>query len=162
MFSKNNKISKRQVFRLLSYDILGVGTLLLPPLLGEASGKNGMAALLVGIFAGLVFAVLLGGVIESMREGETYPAFLKRNFGTFFGVVFGIFYIVYYLVLGGVSTYVFGHLIVSELLKEQSFYWITAGILLLACYGISQGIEGRARVYEILFWFLMEIGRAHV
>ncbi len=155
MFSKNNKISKRQVFRLLSYDILGVGTLLLPPLLGEASGKNGMAALLVGIFAGLVFAVLLGGVIESMREGETYPAFLKRNFGTFFGVVFGIFYIVYYLVLGGVSTYVFGHLIVSELLKEQSFYWITAGILLLACYGISQGIEGRARVYEILFWFLM-------
>lgn len=155
MFSKNNKISKRQIFRLLSYDVLGVGTLLLPSALGKVSGKNGMAALLVGLLAGLVFAVLLGGVIESMREGETYLAFLKRNFGTFFGILFGVFYILYYLVLGGVSTYVFGHLIVSELLKEKSFYWICAGVLLLACYGISQGIEGRARVYEILFWFLM-------
>lgn len=155
MFSKNNKISKRQVFRLLSYDLLGVGTLLLPSALAEVSGRCGMMALLTGLLAGLVFAVLLGGVIESMKEGETYPGFLKRSFGPFFGVVFLLAYILYYLVLGGVSTYVFGHLIVTELLKEKSFYWICVGVLLLACYGISQGIEGRARVYEILFWFLM-------
>ncbi|MCM1257511.1 MAG: spore germination protein [Roseburia sp.] len=155
MFSKNNKISKRQVFRLLSYDLLGVGTLLLPSALAEVSGRNGMAAMLVGLLAGLVFVVLLGGVIESMKEGETYPGYLKRCFGSFFGMVSVAFYILYYLVIGGVSTYVFGHLIVSELLKEQSFYWICVGVLFLACYGISQGIEGRARVYEILFWFLM-------
>lgn len=155
MFSKNNKISKRQVFRLLSYDLLGVGTLLLPSALAEVSGRNGLASLLAGLLAGLVFAVLLGGVIESMKEGETYPGYLKRSFGSLFGVVFSVVYILYYLALGGVSAYVFGNLIVSELLKEQSFYWICAGVILLACYGISQGIEGRARVYEILFWFLI-------
>lgn len=155
MFSKNNKISKRQVFRLLSYDLLGVGTLLLPSALAEVSGRNGLVSLLTGLLTGLVFAVLLGGVIESMKEGETYPGFLKRSFGSFFGVACSVVYSLYYLALGGVSAYVFGNLIVSELLKEQSFYWICAGIILLACYGISQGIEGRARVYELLFWFLM-------
>jgi len=155
MFSKNNKISKRQVFRLLSYDLLGIGTLVLPSALAESSGRNGMAAIGVGLLAGLLFAFLLGGVIEFMKEGETYPAFLKRSFGSFFGMVFLVFYILYYLVLGGLSTYVFGNLIVSELLKEKSFYWISGGVVLLACYAISQGIEGRARAYEILFWFLM-------
>ena len=30
MFSENNQISGRQVFRLLTYDFLGMGTLLLP------------------------------------------------------------------------------------------------------------------------------------
>lgn len=155
MFSKNNKISKRQIFRLLSYDLLGIGTLLLPTALAKTSGRSGMAALLAGLLAGLLFTVALGGVIEAMKEGETYPAYLKRSFGKILGTVFVVFYIIYYLVLGGYSTYVFGHLIVTELLKEQSYYWVSGGILLLACYGISQGIEGRARVYEILFWFLM-------
>lgn len=155
MFSKNNKISKRQMFRLLTYDLLGVGTLLLPSALGEYTGKNGMLAIGAGAGAGVAYSFLLGWLISSMEEGEGYPAFLKRCFGTVLGSAFLLFYVVYYLLLGGYVSYVFGHLIVIDLLKEQSFYWITAGIVAIAVYAILQGIEGRARIYEIVFWFLM-------
>ncbi len=155
MFSVNNKISKRQMFRLLTYDLMGVGTLLLPPALAGSAGGGGLAAILTGLFAGLVYCFLIGGVVTAMEEGETYPACLKRCFGRVFGTIAVLGYALYFLCLGGYATYIFGHLIVSELLKEQSFYWITAGILGLCVYAVFQGIEGRARIYEILFWFLM-------
>lgn len=155
MFSTNNKISKRQMFRLLTYDLLGIGTLLLPSALSAEAGKNGMPAILAGMGAGLCYCILIGWQIGAMNEAESYPAYLKRCFGRVFGTAAILFYVCYFLCLGGYVTYVFGHLMITELLKEQSFYWITAGILLLAIYGILQGIEGRARIYEILFWFLM-------
>lgn len=155
MFSKNNKISKRQMFRLLTYDLMGIGTLLLPTALAAKTGKNSIVSILIGVVAGICLSLLLGWVVDSMGEGESYPAYLKRCFGKVCGTILLIYYAVYYLAIAGYTTYVFGHLIVTNLLKDQSFYWISAGILGLAVYGIIQGIEGRARVYEILFWFLM-------
>ncbi len=155
MFSINNKISKRQMFRLLTYDLLGIGTLLLPKALAGSAGKSGSFAVAAGLLAGLLYCFLIGAVLNSMEEVETSPACLKRCFGKIPGAAIVLGYAFYFLCLGGYVTYIFGHLIVSELLKEQSFYWITAGILGLSVYAVFQGIEGRARVYEILFWFLM-------
>lgn len=43
----------------------------------------------------------------------------------------------------------------NGLVENISFYLVLLLILLLAFYGMAGGIEGRARVYEILFWFLM-------
>ena len=43
----------------------------------------------------------------------------------------------------------------NGLVENVSFYLVLMLILLLAFYGMAGGIEGRARVYEILFWFLM-------
>lgn len=143
------------MFRLLTYDLLGIGTLLLPSALSLGAGKNGLLAIAIGMGAGLCYCVLIGWQIGVMNESESYPSYLKRCFGRFIGTALIVFYVCYFLCLGGYVSYVFGHLIITELLKEQSFYWIVAGILLLAVYGIMQGIEGRARIYEILFWFLM-------
>ncbi len=155
MFSKNNKISKRQMFRLLTYDLMGIGTLLLPAALAKATERNGMLSILTGIAAGLGYCMIIGWQGSLMEEGESYPKYLKRCFGKVLGAALLFFYVLYYLCLGGYTSYIFGHLMVTDLLKEQSFYWITAGVLFLCVYGILQGIEGRARIYEILFWFLM-------
>ena len=43
MFSENNQISGRQVFRLLTYDFLGMGTLLLPTMLADTAGRDGIS-----------------------------------------------------------------------------------------------------------------------
>ncbi len=40
MFAENSQISGRQAFRLLSYDLLGTGTLLLPQLLAAPGGAG--------------------------------------------------------------------------------------------------------------------------
>lgn len=155
MFSKNDKISKRQVFRLLSYDLLGIGSLLLPSVLSGLNGTYGWCAILIGTAAAALFTLLLSKVADSFGKGESYQDFVKKGFGTWIGTALLAGYGIYYLLMAGYGTYIFGHLIRSNLLKNQSFYWITAVILVLAAYGIVQGIEGRARTYEILFWFLM-------
>lgn len=155
MFSKNDKISKRQIFRLLSYDILGVGTLLLPSIIAKLNGTHGWAAILFGLVLGLIFCLILTKVAMGMKRDESYPDYLKRTFGKWIGTFLLVCYSVYYLWLAGYGTFVFGRLIQTNLLKEQSYYGITAGILVLAIYGMIQGVEGRARIYEILFWFLM-------
>ena len=42
MFSENGRISKRQIRRLLIYDLFGINTLLLPVLLAKYVGKDGI------------------------------------------------------------------------------------------------------------------------
>ena len=92
MFSKNNKISKRQMFRLLTYDLLGIGTLLLPSALAKWSGKDGMLSILIGIAAGIVYCLLIGWLTGLMEDGETYPAWLKRSFGKVLGSCAVLYY----------------------------------------------------------------------
>ena len=43
----------------------------------------------------------------------------------------------------------------NGLVENISFYLVLLLILIVAFYGMAGGIEGRARVYEMLFWFLM-------
>ena len=112
MFSKNNKISKRQMFRLLTYDLLGIGTLLLPSALAKWSGKDGMLSILIGIAAGIVYCLLIGWLTGLMEDGETYPAWLKRSFGKVLGSFAVLYYSCYYFWLGGYATNILGHQIV--------------------------------------------------
>ena len=54
MFSDNNKISIRQIFRLFVFDFVGESTLILPSALAGFSGNDGL------------FSILLGGVLGSL------------------------------------------------------------------------------------------------
>ena len=54
MFSENNQISGRQVFRLLTYDFLGMGTLLLPTMLADTAGRDGIFCILAGILCHII------------------------------------------------------------------------------------------------------------
>lgn len=42
MFSDNNRISGRQAFRILTYDLLGAGSLLVPGILANRAGCDGI------------------------------------------------------------------------------------------------------------------------
>ena len=55
MFSENNQISGRQVFRLLTYDYLGMGPLLLPTMLADTAGRVGIFCSLAGILSSFLF-----------------------------------------------------------------------------------------------------------
>ena len=45
--------------------------------------------------------------------------------------------------------------VLNNLLRGESFYLVLVLILGLVWYGLLSGIEGRARVYELLFWFIL-------
>ncbi len=48
MFSDNNRISTRQVFRLFVFDFIGMSTLVLPGVLAQMTGCDGLFAILLG------------------------------------------------------------------------------------------------------------------
>ena len=77
MFSENNQISGRQVFRLLTYDFLGMGTLLLPTMLADTAGRDGIFCILAGILSTFLYLKLLRYLLKGMKT--SYPDFLKQK-----------------------------------------------------------------------------------
>ena len=153
MFSENNQISGRQVFRLLTYDFLGMGTLLLPTMLADTAGRDGIFCILAGILSTFLFLKLLRYLLKGMKT--SYPDFLKQKCGKVCGYVLWGGYFLYFILMASYTAYLFSTLMLNGLVENVSFYLVLLLILLLAFYGMAGGIEGRARVYEILFWFLM-------
>ena len=153
MFSENNQISGRQVFRLLTYDFLGMGTLLLPTMLADTAGRDGIFCILAGILSTFLYLKLLRYLLKGMKT--SYPDFLKQKCGKICGYVLWGGYFLYFIIMASYTAYLFSTLMLNGLVENISFYLVLLLILLLAFYGMAGGIEGRARVYEILFWFLM-------
>lgn len=48
MFSDNNRISTRQIFRLFVFDFIGMSTLVLPGVLAQLNGCDGLFAIVAG------------------------------------------------------------------------------------------------------------------
>ena len=153
MFADNQMISGRQCARLLFFDFLGIGTLLLPGYLADVAGEDGIFAIAFGVAASLLYLKLLQKIVLSREE-----TFLSGAGGGIAKAADGLLialYGLYYVLLGGYALYLFGTLIQRTLLVEESFWLITLLGLLLAAYGMARGMECRARVYEVLFWLVL-------
>lgn len=153
MFSENKKISGRQIFRLLTYDLLGIGTLLLPTILAKTTGVDGVFSIFAGLGIGACYLWVLGSLLKKMK-GDFYD-FLGKNCGCVVKKIVLLFFVAYFCLLAGYCAYLTSCLVLNHLLQQGSFLLVLVLTLLLAGYGNVAGIEGRARVYEMLFWFLM-------
>lgn len=152
MFADNWKISLRQISRLIILDLFGLSSLVLPGILADMTGADGIFCLLLGMCGGLLMLGLIQGNLKFMQE--SYYECMKENIGQFLADIFMVFYLMYFIVLAGYVVYQMDVLILSWLLPEGAYWMVELWVLLLAGYGTFRGIEGRARIYEILFWFL--------
>lgn len=155
--------------RLLIFDMCGISTLLLPGLLGKMLGTDGVFAILLGAVPVYLFTFLPELLQEKRKNsntrngsntsnisniGKSYPEILKKQGNGFIRIFVLVVYTVEGILLAGYGLFLLSDLMVSELLKDSSFVLAAVLLMLLCGYGIWQGIEGRARVYEILFWFV--------
>lgn len=152
MFATNNQISGRQTARLLLFDMLGYSALLIPAELARTAGRSGVFSIIFGVLAGFIYLRLLKKLI--CRMDGSYSECLRKCFGSIGGNLVKAGYSIYFLLLAGRVAAILGELVVSELLEKQ-FRVIIFLIMVLVYYGVSGGIEGRARIYEILFWILL-------
>lgn len=153
MFSENNRISGRQMYRLMTYDLLGIGTLLVPQMLAKAAGRDGILSIGIGMAAALAYLWILRRLAPPAQE--SYPEYMERQLGRIGGGIVQTGYLIYLVLLAGYVAYLFADIILRDLLRGESFYLVLSVIMLLVLYGLAGGIEGRARVYEMLFWFLL-------
>ncbi|MCI8282089.1 MAG: GerAB/ArcD/ProY family transporter [Lachnospiraceae bacterium] len=153
MFSNNQKISIRQIRRLLILDLFGLSSLLLPGLLAESAGPDGVTCIVLAVICAIAYIWVLGKVLNRM-EGDYYSC-LKKLLGSFVSDLLLIFYLFFFLLLASFVLYQLTSLVRAWLLPGGPYGWICVLVLILAGAATVRGIEGRARIYEILFWFLM-------
>lgn len=152
MFADNWKISLRQIRRLLILDLFGMSSLMLPRIFSSMKGADGIFCLFLGGAGGMALLWLMGANLK--RIEKDYYHYMKNTAGEFLGDVFMAFYFLYFVTLSGYVLYQLTTLVLSWLLPDGSWLGVSLLLLLLGVYGSIQGIEGRARVYEIIFWFL--------
>lgn len=153
MFSDNDKISLRQIKRLMLFDLFGISSLLLPAKLAQTAGSAGVWGILLAAAAGIGYLWILELCIRRM-QGD-YFLFLQRVWGAFLARVF---YAVYAAISIGVCIYtalLLTDLMCETLLEGESSLLVFFLLLLLGVYGAAAGVEARARIYELLFWALL-------
>lgn len=152
MFSNNNRISTRQVFRLFVFDFIGMSTLVLPAKLAGASGCDGVFAIVAGgLFASLYLWYLAWIMRRMDSDLITYVRQSLPRWGAF---VMLCFFVAYCILEASYGAYIFADVMKKGLVGGESYTLLLLLILAVAAYAIQSGIESRARVYESLFWVL--------
>ena len=152
MFSNNNRISTRQVFRLFVFDFIGMSTLVLPAKLAKTTGADGVSAIVIG---GILSTAYLWYLVRIMRGMDsdliTYTKCALPRWGA---AVMLVLFAIYCILEAGYGAYIFADVMKKGLIGGESYTLLLILILAVAAYAIQSGIESRARVYEILFWVL--------
>lgn len=153
MFSNNNRISTRQVFRLFVFDFIGMSTLVLPAKLAGATGCDGVFSIVIGGILSTLYLWYLVRIMQGM-DGDLIT-YTKAELPRWGAVVMLVFFTIYCIFEAGYSAYIFADVMKKGLIGGESYTLLLILILAVAAYAIQSGIESRARVYEILFWVLL-------
>lgn len=155
MFLDNQRISFRQVYRLYVFSLVGISTLVIPGRIAEKNGVYGGISIILGGALAFLYLFYLKWITENMQTDlityldgkEETQTVLKRG---------ALFYLACSAVMtAGYVAFVFAKLVQKSLTAEEKYLLILAFIVLVGGYAVSGGIESRARVYEVLFWFVL-------
>jgi len=153
MYVENGKISSRQTFRLYVFDLMGLATLLLPPYLAKICGVDGIWAIILGTGLGLLYLIYLGWIMKQMKSDLC--TYLQQNTNAFVRNLTYVYVMLHSIATAGFCAYVFANLMQYTLVRESTFWVVLLVIVVGAAYAVSGGLESRARVYEVLFWFVL-------
>lgn len=149
MFASNNKVSVRQVYRLFVFDLIGMGTLVLPSRLAFFSEGDGLWAIGLGGLLAALYLLYLGKIVVGMKTDfaaymeRALPAWLMRALLALLGL--------HAVFTAGFGAYIFSDVMKRGLVPEESFSLILFLIILVSAYAVHGGIESRSRIYEVLF-----------
>ena len=112
------------------FDLLGVGTLLLPTQLAGLCGNDGIFCILFGGILGFGYLLLLGAALKKMRMD--FLSYTKQYLIGWLRKPLLICLILYSLAFAGFCGNVFANLIQNSLIPEESFALILALVMALS------------------------------
>ena len=150
-FAQNESISPRQLYRLYVFNLLGVGTLVLPNNLAKL-GKYGFISIALGVFMAWLFMWIVSEVRE--RRKTIYDrSFDKTKYAKM--LIYDLIIAIYELSQAAFLAWIFVKLIRDSLIPDESFTVVLLVIMAVCAYALSGGVECRARVYEVVFFFVL-------
>ena len=150
-FAQNESISPRQLYRLYVFNLLGVGTLVLPNNLAKL-GKYGFISIALGVFMAWLFMWIVSEVRE--RRKNIYDrSFDKTKYAKM--LIYDLIIAIYELSQAAFLAWIFVKLIRDILIPDESFTAVLLVIMAVCAYALSGGVECRARVYEVVFFFVL-------
>ncbi len=149
---ENDRISGRQLGRMVFYDFFGLTTLVLPGYLARRAGMDGFFCLVLGFFAGYLF--LLAVLAQMKRMRTDFPTYLSQRFGKVLTAVLLLCYLLTALFGAAYGLRMLADVIRKYLIRDTSMWLILGVLTVLAVYGLSAGLECRGRLYEVVFWFV--------
>lgn len=150
-FAQNESISPRQLYRLYVFNLLGVGTLVLPNNLARL-GKYGFISIALGVFMAWLFMWIVSEVREQKKS------IYDRSFGKTAHtkmLIYDLIIAAYELSQAAFLAWIFVKLIRDSLIPDESFTVVLLVIMAVCAYALSGGVECRARVYEVVFFFVL-------
>lgn len=150
-FAQNESISPRQLYRLYVFNLLGVGTLVLPNNLAKL-GKYGFISIALGVFMAWLFMWIVSEVREQKKS------IYDRSFGKTAHakmLIYDLIIAIYDLSQAAFLAWIFVKLIRDSLIPDESFTVVLFVIMAVCAYALSGGVECRARVYEVVFFFVL-------
>ncbi len=152
MFSNNDKISSRQIKRLLIFDLFGASSLLLPAQLAKTGNSTGLWSAAAGILLAGMYLWLLHACYSQVPQD--YLIYLQDVWGGFLARLVYLCYAAVSVLVCAWAAKLLSELVCESLLENREFAVTLLLIVLLALYGGISGLEARARIYEMLFWVL--------
>ena len=150
-FAQNESISPRQLYRLYVFNLLGVGTLVLPNNLAKL-GKYAFISIVLGVFMAWLFMWIVSEVRE--RRKTIYDrSFDKTKYAKM--LIYDLIIAIYELSQASFLAWIFVKLIRDSLIPDESFTVVLLVIMAVCAYALSGGVECRARVYEVVFFFVL-------
>ena len=153
MFSHNGKVSVRQVEILLILQMFNTSILLLPRIAANHVGQDGYMLPIVALILGIIYLYSITGLTNYFK-GETIVEFIPKIVPKFIGyIVIGLF-AVKILITTGLEIRMFGEMVSQVMLPKTPLPVIMLTMLFTAAYLVKSGIEGTARMAEILLYFI--------
>lgn len=153
MFSQNHIVSVRQMKRLLVLDLFAGTSLVLPMVVGRLCGSSGIFALLIGGCASGIFALFLLNTVKGCPDG--YPGYCQEILGRWPGHVLMGIYALRYFLTAAMLLAVFAQIVNHTFLTDIPRAILGTGMLLLCIYCVFKGLETRARLGEMLMYFVI-------
>ena len=154
MISTKEKISTSQMITLLMSTILGVGILSLPRNLADKVQGAGFIIIIISTVICILFGYFIYKVVYRFKN-KTLMQISSDILTKPIAYLICIMFIVYYLINMSMVTRIFGEVVKMHMLEKTPIEVIIISILFVCAYGSRKGIEGIARMSQIIFFLMM-------
>lgn len=154
VLSFNDKISLRQLQILLILDIFGAGVIFLPRIAAEYAEQDAWICIILATLAVMFFAFIMVSVAKRFPN-QSFVDYTSKLLSRPIGILLSIVFVIK-MTLSASFILRFFVEISREILLENTPFSVVGGIMLIICaYSASKGLEGRARLAEILIFVVI-------